>query len=82
MTTSEAACRESVVAPASLAGGEAEGQHEAHRGQPVHSLRCSTLATITKNQVVPKTPSSQPFEVITRPTELQSTVLRLLGVRL
>ena len=52
--------------------------------QPVHSLRTllDDLATITKNQVLPKLPGSEPFEVITRPTELQSTVFRLLGVRL
>lgn len=40
------------------------------------------LATITKNQMVRKTPGAQPFEVITQPTELQSTVFRPLGVRL
>ena len=50
----------------------------------MHSLRTllDDLATITKNRVVPKMPGAQPFEVITRPTELQSTVFRLLGVRL
>ena len=82
----EAACRESVVAPAqpSPAAKQKASTKRTEDDQPVHSLRTllDDLATITKNQVVPKTPSSQPFEVITRPTELQSTVLRLLGVRL
>ena len=82
----EAADRDSIVAPAQPSPG---AKHKAstkrtEEDQPVHSLRTllDDLATITKNQVVPKTPGSQPFEVITRPTELQSTVLRLLGVRL
>ena len=50
----------------------------------MHSLRTllDDLATITKNQVVAKTPGAQPFEVVTRPTELQSAVFSLLGVRL
>ena len=52
--------------------------------QPVHSLRTllNDLATIAKNQVVARIPDAQPFEVITRPTDLQSTVFSLLGVRL
>ena len=78
----EAACRESVVAPAqpSPAAKQKASTKRTEDDQPVHSLR--TLLDDLANQVVPKTPSSQPFEVITRPTELQSTVLRLLGVRL
>ena len=39
-------------------------------------------ATKSVDRTQEVTPGSQPFEVITRPTELQSTVLRLLGVRL
>ena len=81
-----AAERESVVAPAqpSPAVMQKARSKRTDSNQPVHSLRTllDDLATITKNQVLPKLPGSQPFEVITRPTELQSTVFRLLGVRL
>ena len=82
----EAAERASVVAPAqpSPAAKQKASTKRTEDDQPVHSLRTllDDLATITKNQVVPKTSGSQPLEMITRPTELQSTVLRLLGVRL
>ena len=82
----EAAERESVVAPAqpSPAAKHKARTKRTEADQPVHSLRTllDDLATITKNRVVPKMPGAQPFEVITRPTELQSTVFRLLGVRL
>ena len=56
----------------------------AEEDQPAHSLRTllDDLATITKNHVGAKTPHAPPFEVITRPTDLQSTVFSLLGVRL
>ena len=81
-----AAERESVVAPAqpSPAAMQKARSKRTDSNQPVHSLRTllDDLATITKNQVLPKLPGSEPFEVITRPTELQSTVFRLLGVRL
>ena len=81
-----AAERESVVAPAqpSPAAMQKARSKRTDSNQPVHSMRTllDDLATITKNQVLPKLPGSEPFEVITRPTELQSTVFRLLGVRL
>ena len=81
-----AAERESVVAPAqpSPAALQKARSKRTDSNQPVHSMRTllDDLATITKNQVLPKLPGSEPFEVITRPTELQSTVFRLLGVRL
>ena len=82
----EAAERESIVAPAQPSPA---AQHKAQTkrtdtDQPVHSLRTllDDPATITKNQVVAKIPDAQPFEVITRPTDLQSTVFSLFGVRL
>ena len=82
----EAAERESIVAPAqpSPAAQRKAQTKRTDTDQPVHSLRTllDDLATITKNQVVAKTPDAQPLEVITRPTELQSTVFSLLGVRL
>ena len=82
----EAAERESIVAPAqpSPAAQRKAQTKRTDTDQPVHSLRTllDDLATIIKNQVVAKTPDAQPFEVITRPTELQSTVFSLLGVRL
>ena len=57
----EAACRESVVAPAqpSPAAKQKASTKRTEDDQPVHSLRTllDDLATITKNQVVPKTPS-------------------------
>ena len=82
----EAAERESIVAPAqpSPAAKQKASTKRTEDDQPVHSLRTllDDLATITKNQMVPKIPGAQPFEVTTQPTELQSTVFRLLGVRL
>ncbi len=82
----EAAERESVVAPAqpSPAAKHKASTKRTEDDQPVHSLRTllDDLATITKNQMVPKTPGALPFEVTTQPTELQSTVFDLLAVRL
>ena len=81
-----AAARQSVVAPAQPSGAAIQKARSKRtdNNQSVHSLRTllDDLATITKNRVLPKVPGSEPFEVITRPTELQSTVFRLLGVRL
>ena len=53
-------------------------------GLPVHSFQTllADLATVAKNQVVPRLPGAQPFTVVTRPTALQSEAFRLLGVRL
>ena len=53
-------------------------------GQPVHSFRTllEDLATIVRNQVVPKIPGSGPFTLATRPTPLQQKALDRLGVRL
>ena len=42
-------------------------------GLPVHSFRTllEDLATIVRNQVVPKLPGDRPFTIMTRPTPLQ-----------
>ncbi len=49
-------------------------------GQPVHSFQSllRDLATIVKNRVQPK--AGDGFDVITRPTSLQSTAFKLMGV--
>ena len=82
----EAAERESIVAPAqpSPAAKHKAQTKRTETDQLVQALRTllDDLATITKNQMVAKIPDAQPFEVITRPTDLQSTVFNLLGVRL
>ena len=50
----------------------------------MHSFRTllGDLATITPNTVQPRLPDTTPFEVVTRPTSLQTKTLELLGVRL
>ena len=50
-------------------------------GDPVHSLRTlfDDLATITRNTVAPRLPGTEPFQVTTRPTTLQTKVFELLG---
>ena len=80
------AARASVVAPAR---GSESARRKARRKRtdeerPVHSFRTllRDLATVTRNRVVPRLPGAQPFETLTRPTELQREVFRLLGVRL
>ena len=81
----EAACR-SVVAPAQVsetASAKARDKRNAE-GDPVHSFRTllGDLATVTLNTVQPRLPDATPFEVVTRPTSLQTKTLELLGVRL
>ena len=78
--------RPSVVAPAQVSDS-AKGKAHSKRttaGWPVHSLRTllDDLATLVKNQVVPRLPNAEPFEIVTRPTALQREVFKLLGVRL
>ena len=80
------AARASVVAPAKVsesAQRKARSKRTAN-GLPVHSFQTllADLATVAKNQVVPRLPGAQPFTVVTRPTALQSEAFRLLGVRL
>ena len=80
------AARASVVAPARVSES---ARRKARRkrtddGRPVHSFRTllGDLATIAKNRVAPRLPGAEPFELLTRPTELQREAFRLLGVRL
>ena len=80
------AARASVVAPAEVspsAQDKARSKHTAS-GESVHSLRTllDDLATIAKNRVVAPLADAEPFELITRPTELQHKAFKLLGVRL
>ena len=80
------AARTSVVAPAK-ASESARRKAQRKRtedGHPVHSFRTllRDLATITKNRVTPRLPGAEPFDLLTRPTELQRKAFRLLSVRL
>ncbi len=80
------AARASPVAPAKVsesAQAKARSKRTA-QGLPAHSFQTllADLATVAKNQVVPRLPGAQPFTVVTRPTALQSEAFRLLGVRL
>ena len=78
--------RSSVVAPAevSRAAQQKARSKRTADGQPVHSFRTllEDLATIVRNQVVPKIPGARPFTIVTRPTPLQQQALDRLGVRL
>ncbi len=78
--------RSSVVAPAevSRAAQQKARSKRTADGQPAHSFRTllEDLATIVRNQVVPKIPGARPFTVVTRPTPLQQQALDRLGVRL
>jgi transposase len=51
-------------------------------GSPIHSFQTllRDLATLTKNRILPKDHSAQPFEMITAPTPLQQRAFDLLGV--
>ena len=74
----------SVVAPAEVsrsAQQKARSKRTAG-GQPVHSFRTllEDLATIVRNQVVPRIPGARPFTIVTRPTPLQQQALDRLGV--
>ncbi len=78
--------RPSVVAPAKVsraAQKKAQSKQTAD-GLPVHSFHTllEDLATIVRNQVVPKIPGAPPFTIVTRPTPLQQQALDRLGVRL
>ena len=80
------AARPSVVAPARVSES---AQRKAARkrtgdGRPVHSFRTLLLdlATVTRNRVAPRLSGAEPFDILTRPTELQRKAFRLLGVRL
>jgi len=70
----------------SLDNGYYSGKNlqEVSDGLPVHSFRTllEDLATIVRNQVVPKIPGARPFTIVTRPIPLRQQVLDRLGVRL
>ena len=80
------AARTSVVAPARVSeSARRKARHKrSEEGRPVHSFRTllRDLATVTKNTVAPRLPGAEPFDLLTRPTELQREAFRLLGVRL
>ena len=80
------AARASVVAPAraSESARRKARRKRSEQGWPVHSFRTllRNLATVTKNRVAPRLPGAEPFDLLTRPTELQREAFRLLGVRL
>ena len=78
--------RPSVVAPAKVSQA-ARKKAQSKRtvdGLPVHNFRTllEDLATIVRNQVVPKLPGAPPFTIMTRPTPLLQPALDRLGVRL
>ena len=80
------AARSSVVEPAQVSDSAKDKARTRRNddGWPVHTLRTvfDDLATIVKNQVLPRLPNAEPFEMITRPTPLQREVFNLLGIRL
>ncbi len=75
--------RTSVVAPAqvSVSAGRKAARQCTDDGMPVQSFRTllRDLVTLTKNRVVPRIPGAEPFDTLTRPTELQAEAFRLLG---
>lgn len=80
------AARTSVVAPAkaSESARRKARRKRTEDGRPAHSFRTllGDLATVTKNRVAPRLPGAEPFDLLTRPTDLQRKALRLLSVRL
>ena len=80
------AARSSVVEPARVSDSAKDKARTRRNGDgwPVHTLRTvfDDLATIVKNQVLPRLPNAEPFEMIARPTPLQREVFKLLGIRL
>ena len=77
--------RPSVVAPAqaSASARAKAATKTTPDGDPVHSFRTllGDLATITRNTVAPRLPGAEPFQVTTRPTQLQKKAFELLGVK-
>ena len=80
------ALRTSVVAPAEVSPSAKDKarRKKTAGGFPPHSFRSllDNLATLTKNRVVPRLPGAEPFEILTRPTDQQREIFRLLDVRL
>ena len=80
------AARPSVVAPArvSESARRKAARKRTGEGRAVHSFRTllRDLATVTRNRVAPRQSGAEPFDLLTRPTELQREAFRLLGLRL
>jgi hypothetical protein len=78
------AARSSPVASAvrSTAAHSKASRKRTESGQPVHSFSTllKDLATIVLNDVQPLDPEARPFQVITKPTELQTQAFHLLAV--
>ena len=78
--------RPSIVAQARVSEStQRKAKHKRNdTGQPVHSFRTllEDLATLTKNRVALRLPGAEPFDILTRPTELQREAFRLLDLRL
>jgi len=79
------AARASAVAPArvSASARDKANRKRTAEGWPVHDLRTllDDLATVVRSRAVPRVPGAEPFEITTRPTDLQKEAFRLLGVR-
>jgi len=79
------AARASAVVPArvSASARDKANRKRTAEGWPVHHLctLLSDLATVVRNRAVPRAPGTEPFEITTRPTDLQKEAFRLLGVR-
>ena len=80
------AARAGVVAPARVSES-AERKARRKRtddGYPVHSFQTllGDLATVARNRIAPRLTGAEPFDILTRPTELQRKAFRLLEVRL
>ena len=75
-----------MVAPAEVSPSAKEKARRKRtaEGLPLHSFRSllEDLSTLTKNRVVPHLPGAEPFEILARPTTVQSEAFRLLDVRL
>ena len=78
--------RSYVVAPAevSRAAKEKAQTKQTDDGLPITSFRTllEDLASIVRNQVVPKIAGARPFTIVTRLTRLLQQALDRLGVRL
>ncbi len=78
--------RSSVVEPAETSPS-AKNKSRCRRtasGEPLNSFRTliKHLGTISKNRVAVPLSDAEPFEIITRPKELQRKIFKLLGVKL
>jgi transposase len=84
---SAAAARRASIVAAARRSKKAETKaltKETDDGLPVHSFKTlmRDLATITKNRIQPAAPDAPSFDIVARPTKLQTRALALLGVQL